>query len=1027
MLDDNIQDAGVIETTLLYGGIDCQLLRVETRSDFVAAIENNLFNLILADYVVANFDGFSALEVACKKIPDVPFIFVSSSLNEDLEIEALKRGATDYVLKQRLRRLVPSVERALQFTQENRKGKRTELNGEFLANVSQDLVSITNVDVERTRVEEALHESEEKYRTLFESIDQGFCICEMLFDENDEPFDYRFLQVNPLFEMMTGLRQAEGKTARSLVPNLEASWFKIYGRVVQTGEPVQFENQSVAMNRWFDVNAFPVGEPQSHKFAILFTNITKRKKIEQERERFLSVGSDLQVITGIDGYFKWVSPTFERTLGWTVEEMTSRPWADFIHPDDISTSLSETDSLFLGNETFAFENRYRHKDGSYHWLLWQAQPYPEEQVIYGVAVDITERKQTEVALKESEEQSRNILESIKDGFFALDRNWRFTYVNHAAERLLDFNPGELLGKDFWETFPGVVGNEFEQLHRHVMHDRVAGSLATFYPDHNRWYEVSTYPATNGITIYFRDITASKQGEEALRLSESRFRLMVESAKEYAIFTLDLNGTIASWNSGAERLLGYTETEALGCSGRMIFTPEDNELRRAEREMHLALTEGRAENERWHVRKDGSRFWGSGLMMPLLSETGNVQGFMKIMQDKTAQQQAHERMQQQAEQLEKANRIKDEFLAVLSHELRSPLNPILGWSKLLQKGNLDSSKIAQGLSVIERNAKLQSGLIEDLLDVSRILQGKLSFNVSPVDLVSTIQAAMETVHLAAQAKSIQIEAKLEPNVGLVSGDANRLQQVVWNLLSNAVKFTDAGGRVEIILKRVDYTAQIIVSDTGKGINSDFLPHVFDYFRQENGGTTRRFGGLGLGLAIVRHLVELHGGIVYADSAGEGQGASFTVTLPLIQNLEVNNADSQASNSSLNLHGIKVLVVDDDTDTRELIAFILEMHGAVVTAVDSASEALAILAQDRPNLLVSDIGMPDMDGYMFMQRLKSLPPEQGGLLPAIALTAFAGEINQRQALEAGFQRHISKPIEPDTLISAIAELLNINKST
>ncbi|BDA69646.1 PAS/PAC sensor hybrid histidine kinase [Calothrix sp. PCC 7716] len=518
-------------------------------------------------------------------------------------------------------------------------------------------------------------------------------------------------------------------------------------------------------------------------------------------------------------------------------------------------------------------------------------------------------------------------------------------------------------------------------------------------------------------------------EAALRHSESRFRLMVESAKEYAIFTLDLNNIISSWNSGAERLLGYTETEAVGCSGKMIFTPEDKELQKPEQEIKLALTLGRAENERWHVRSDGSRFWGSGLMMPLLSETGNVQGFVKIMQDKTTQRQAHEQIQQQAEQLKQANRIKDEFLAVLSHELRSPLNPILGWSKILQTGKLDKAKTAQGLATIERNAKLQSELIEDLLDVSRILQGKLALNVRPVDLAPIIQAAMETVQLAAQAKSIQIHTNLEPNVGQVSGDANRLQQIVWNLLSNAVKFTSQGGQVNIELRRrplnntvnTANTAQIIVSDNGIGIKPEFILHVFDYFRQEDGSTTRRFGGLGLGLAIVRHLIELHGGTVSVESPGEGQGSTFTVTLPLIPNSTETNTDNKLPESSFNLEGIKVLLVDDDSDTREFITFMLSMYGASVTAVDSGAKALATLAQYKPDILVSDIGMPDIDGYMLILQLRTLAPEQGGLLPAIALTAFAGEINQQQALKAGFQRHISKPLEPVTLITAIAELI------
>ncbi|MBD2531793.1 response regulator [Nostoc flagelliforme FACHB-838] len=379
------------------------------------------------------------------------------------------------------------------------------------------------------------------------------------------------------------------------------------------------------------------------------------------------------------------------------------------------------------------------------------------------------------------------------------------------------------------------------------------------------------------------------------------------------------------------------------------------------------------------------------------------------------------IQQQAQQLQQANRIKDEFLAVLSHELRSPLNPILGWSKLLQTSKLDEAKTAYALNAIERNAKLQSELIEDLLDVSRILQGKLSLNVYPVNLISIIQAAMETVQLAAESKSIQIQMRLEPNVGQVLGDANRLQQVIWNLLSNAIKFTDIRGRVDIHLKQVSSFAEITVIDTGQGIHPDFLPYVFEYFRQADSATTRKFGGLGLGLAIVRHLVELHGGTVQVESPGEGQGATFTVRLPLMPTPPQRNADSKPSEPSLNLHDIKVLVVDDNADTREFIAFMLEMYGANVTTVTSAVEALATFTQYRVDVLLSDIGMPEMDGYMLMRQLRALPCQQGGKIPAIALTAYAGEINYQKAIEAGFQAHIPKPIDPAKLVETIADLV------
>ncbi len=373
------------------------------------------------------------------------------------------------------------------------------------------------------------------------------------------------------------------------------------------------------------------------------------------------------------------------------------------------------------------------------------------------------------------------------------------------------------------------------------------------------------------------------------------------------------------------------------------------------------------------------------------------------------------------QAETANRIKDEFLAVLSHELRSPLNPILGWSSLLLNRRLDEATTRRAVETIERNARLQTQLIEDLLDVSRILQGKLSLKVCTVNLAATIEAAMETVRLAAEAKTLQIQCLLAPSPILVSGDAGRLQQVVWNLLANAVKFTPAGGRVAIRLARMGADAQITVSDTGKGITPEFMPHVFDYFRQADSATTRTFGGLGLGLAIVRHLVELHGGTVWADSEGEGLGATFTVQLPLLTASEHPTRQSQQAEACPELTGVRVLVVDDDVDTRELLVFVLEQAGAKVTAVASAKAALDSLHTSQPDVLVSDIGMPELDGYLLIRQMRGLESEQGGQIPALALTAYAAEIDQQQALTAGFQRHLAKPVEPHHLVIIVAQLV------
>jgi PAS domain S-box-containing protein len=1014
---------------------------------------------------------------------------------------------------------------------------------------------IASIVFQRDRADLARQKSEQQYRVLFESIDEGFCICELVFNAQGTPYDYRFQMVNPAFAMITGLSNAVGKTVLELVPNLESDWIEIYANVVRTGEPVRFELQSLAMNAWYDVNAFRIGAAGSVQFGSIFTNvsdrkqteaalrqsesrlqmvaanlpraavfilnheyryllaegqalqdvgltstdllgktlwealspdlvdqylpyyrqtlngipfswehdshgrtyishgtplsneagaveaalvvsydISDRKRIERERVRFLEVGSDLLVISGAAGYFHWVSPTFEQTLGWTAEELTTRPWIEFVHPDDVPAARVETDQLFTGQPTLAFENRLRHRDGSYRWFLWRAQPYPDEQLLYAAAVDITDLKLAEATLRESEEKSRNILESIHDGFFALNQDWQFTYVNQAAFRLLALTPNELLGRNLWEQYPGLVGTEFEHLYRTAMCDRVAGSTTSFYPDHERWYDVHTYPAADGITAYFRDVTEQIQATTALRQSEERYRTLFESIDEgFCIIEVlfdDSNtpidyrfletNPIFEQQTGLHQPVGKTVRQLvpdleqfwIDTYGRVAQTGED-----------CRLENGSAAMNRWFD------VYACRLGQPQDHKVAIV--FKDISDRKRIEQEREQLLQREQaarEAAETANRIKDEFLAVLSHELRSPLNPILGWSKLLQTGKLSPERQIDAVKTIERNAKLQAQLIEDLLDISRILQGKLSLTASPVQLPAVITAAIETVRLAAEVKHIVIGVDVPVASRPVFGDAARLQQVIWNLLTNAVKFTPSGGRVEVQLTEVaDQTAQITVRDTGKGINPDFLPYVFEYFRQEDGSTTRKFGGLGLGLAIVRQIVELHGGTVTVNSAGEGQGATFTVQLPLWLNAgtatrDRTEAGESAAAPTLPLAHLHILMIDDDQDTREFQTFLLEQYGARVTAVASGAAALHWLDQAMPDVIVSDVGMAEMDGYMLMQRVRSHPMYQRQPIPAIALTAYARELDQQKAMQAGFQRHLTKPVEAQQLLEAIMAIVD-----
>ncbi|MBD2314319.1 response regulator [Desertifilum sp. FACHB-1129] len=386
--------------------------------------------------------------------------------------------------------------------------------------------------------------------------------------------------------------------------------------------------------------------------------------------------------------------------------------------------------------------------------------------------------------------------------------------------------------------------------------------------------------------------------------------------------------------------------------------------------------------------------------------------------------------------QEANRLKDNFLATLSHELRTPLNGILGWSQLLQKRDLDRLASLKALATIERNAKVQVQLIDDLLDISRIIQGKLRLDVRPVHLISVVEAAIESVQPTAEARNIRLQAILDPAAGPISGDPDRLQQVFWNLLSNAIKFTPKGGRVQVRLERINSHVEVSVSDTGKGINPDFLPYVFERFRQADSSITRAHGGLGLGLAIVRNLVELHGGNVRASSLGEGQGATFSVHLPLMaihpppesETTErvhpTANPDTETSDFNIRLDGVRVLVVDDELDARDLLLTVLQMAGATVSVAASAQEAIALLNDWQPSAIVSDIGMPGDDGYTFIRQARSLwAQRQQKPIPAIALTAYARDEDRRKALLAGFQMHLPKPVNPCELVVVVASLTGV----
>jgi PAS domain S-box-containing protein len=654
------------------------------------------------------------------------------------------------------------------------------------------------------------------------------------------------------------------------------------------------------------------------------------------------------------------------------------------------------------------------------------------------------------------DDSRLFIESVADyAILMLDPEGFVATWNLGAERTKGYRTDEIVGQHFSVFYPRedveagkparelATAREVGRLEDEGWRVRKDGSLF--------WANVVITALRNelgelrGFAKVTRDLTQRRAEEERLRTAEERFHLLVDAVTDYAIFMLDPGGHVATWNVGARSLKGYEESEIVGKHFSSFYTAEDRASGKPERLLDTVRREGRSEDESWRVRKDGTRFWANVVITALRNAQGKLLGFAKVTRDLTVRRQAEETerrllreqagrevAESMASKAEEANRMKDEFLATLSHELRTPLNAIVGWAAMLARTHHDP-KTAKAIDVISRNAHAQVKMIEDILDVSRIINGKLRIEPKPTDLVAIANDAIEVVRPSATAKRITIELESSSDVTLFVGDPERLQQVVWNLLSNAVKFTEAGGSIRIGIRKDSSNLVLVVGDTGKGIDADFLPFVFDRFKQADSSTTRRYGGLGLGLALVRHIVELHGGTVAVESPGPGQGSTFRVVLPIYalaaerarKRATLPTPEPRSAEPESSLEGFRVLVVDDDEDARELITAVLEGAGASTEASDSVPGAFIALRRFRPHVLVSDIAMPQEDGYAFIKRLRAMDPAEGGGIPSIALTAYTRNEDRAKALAAGFTTHIGKPVVPADLLAAVANLAMLTR--
>lgn len=972
---------------------------------------------------------------------------------------------------------------------------------------------------DRHQAELALQEQEKKYRYIFEAtgvaiFEEDFSLVKAALDDLKAQGikDFRsFFAENPDFVQQAigmvkivnanhaAVQMFGAQNKNELLDSLQRIFvpqtLEVFVKelLALVAEQTYFESETILqtlggeqLNVLFTIT-FPPPTAKFDSVLVSMMNITVHRQAEaavrasQERLRSFFEANLVGILFGHEnGNILEANDEFLRILGYSRADIQAGrlSWANITPPEYLDLDELGIAEAKVKGACTPYEKEFIRQDGSRipvvvgYSLLRESQ----HQTVAFI-VDISNRKQTEKALRQSEERFQAFMDNSPAAAWITDTQGHILYLSPTYYRTFQLSTTDAIGRNIFDLYPTEIAQQFlDNITKVAQTNQVieAIELAPLQDGTTGDFLVYKFPITDtsgqllvggvavDITERERALRQRQQAEESLQKHSERLKLLSETAS-------DLLSTEHPLELMQDLFAKLSNQMDLHCYFNYLIDTQENKQK-----LHLKSWGGIdyqvAQTIEWlevgeavcglaaqtrrqiivnnvqHSTHPNSRILcalnitayaaqpliARGKLLGVLSfgsrtrtqftpeEIALLQATSDQMAVALERAELMTSLQQQTEQLTQANRLKDEFLAVLSHELRTPLNPILGWSKLLRTQKYDDATTARALETIERNAKLQTELIQDLLDVSRILQGKLSLNITQVDLASTIAAAIETIQLAAEAKCIQLQVLLQENVGQVYGDPNRLQQVVWNLLSNAVKFTPQNGRIEIRLVSLGSQVQLQVQDTGRGISPDFLPYVFDYFRQADGTKTRKFGGLGLGLAIVRHLIELHGGTVKAESPGEGQGATFTLTLPLIQtHLQSNQGDSQLDDCP-DLNGVKVLVVDDDFDTRDLISFFLEQLGAEVTQVRSPTEALQALTHFHPHVLLSDIGMPEIDGYTLIRQIRAMPPELGGEIPAIALTAHTEDINQQQALLAGFQTHLTKPINPTNLAVVIAQV-------
>jgi PAS domain S-box-containing protein len=860
------------------------------------------------------------------------------------------------------------------------------LHSAALQNAHASLLASERAHEELLRAQEALQARERQLSLIYSNVSDV-----LFYVAVEAPGQFRFITVNQAFLNATGLAETQvvGRLVSEVIPEPSRSLvLENYAKASREGKTVRWEEETPypAGRKIGEVSVTPILDAAGVCTHLIGTvhDITERKLAEELRVRLAAVveSSDDAIISKtLEGIIATWNPGAQQMFGYIAEEVVGKSITLLIPPDRQDEEPGILARLRRGERIEHYETIRMRKDGTRLDVSLTVSPIRDStgQVIgvSKIARDITQRRQTEEALRDE----TRILELLNKTGTAIASTLDLQALVQAVTDAATHLSGAQFGSFFYNT-TDASGDAY------LLYTLSGAPREAFEKFGNPRATALFGPTFRGEgPIRCDDVPADpRYGKMAPHHGMPAGHLPVRSYLAVPVVSRsgEVIGGLFFGHSTPGVFTERTERIILGVAAQAATAIDNARLyddaRRAAQERERLLEAERAARA----------------------------------------------------EAERVNLLKDEFLATLSHELRTPLNAILGWSQILRSRGRDDEELREGLAVIERNTKIQTQLIEDLLDMSRIISGKVRMDVQPVDLQDVVSAAVASVRHSADAKSIQFKVVLDPMAGHVRGDPSRLQQCFWNLLSNAIKFTAKGGRVQVSLERVNSHLEVCVVDSGQGIKPEFLPHVFERFRQADGSTTRRHGGLGLGLAIVKQLVELHGGTVRASSAGEGQGATFCIELPamVIQATD----DSQAarkhpragaladctSYDHPSLEGISVLTVDDEPDARDLLRRILEECGAKVFSAASAEEGLQILKRERPQMIISDIGMPDEDGYAFIRQVRSLKPEEGGRTPAAALTAFARSEDRTRALRAGYQSHLAKPVEATELTAVVASL-------